>query len=352
MKRDQLTLLFTGLHAGDALGATSEFKSPERVRQQWEKFKDQGWPYMPVGEGAFSWRPGQPTDDTDMAACLVRSYLKYGDFIGNDVAHRFSEWQDGKPRDIGVTTSMAIRQVQSGTPWYDGGLRQFESRPDGAANGSLMRNGVVAAMSEELAGAFRISLLQGIITHYNPLCVACCAIQTYLTFRLLNEPKFKDQLHSGIDWQQDFRNRWTNWLYGTEDELVVRWRDIVGEARIIDALARTHDVDDPNFNPFNGVSYSGRSGFVLLTLRIALWALRRSLDGEVPTSDVLPRECFKNTLHDGFAPTDVLGWVALIGHDSDTYGAAAGPLVVAARGQIDDAVVNKLELCRSAGVAQ
>jgi len=28
----------------------------------------------------------------------------------------------------------------------------------------------------------------------------------------------------------------------------------------------------------------------------------------------------------------VLGWVALIGHDSDTYGASAGPLVAAAHG--------------------
>jgi len=26
----------------------------------------------------------------------------------------------------------------------------------------------------------------------------------------------------------------------------------------------------------------------------------------------------------------VLGWVAMIGHDSDTYGAAAGPLIAAA----------------------
>ena len=55
------------------------------------------------------------------------------------------------------------------------------------------------------------------------------------------------------------------------------------------------------------------------------WSLR---EAPFPAPAGFPQEVFQRT-----GPF-VLGWVAMIGHDSDTYGAAAGPLITAAYGEL------------------
>ena len=54
-----------GLATGDALGTTLEFKSPGTF----EPIHDM------VGGGPFGLEPGQWTDDTSMALCLVESLI-------------------------------------------------------------------------------------------------------------------------------------------------------------------------------------------------------------------------------------------------------------------------------------
>jgi len=316
---DTVDLLLAGLSAGDSLGSTSEFVPQSRVPDVYAEYQDQGWPFRQVGGGSFGWQPGQPTDDTDMAMCLVKSFRQLGWFDGPDVACRFVEWMQGGPRDIGDTTQTTLSGIANGTPWFEGGLAEYRRNQNSAANGSLMRNGVVPGMASDLDEAFRISLSHGLMTHYAPLPQICCAAQTYLIRELLaGRQPFDD------DWLPAFRGRFEAWLSGTNEEIIRAWQANV-ETHLPDAWATFEAADwtPDRFNPFE-VSYSNRAGYCLLTLQIAVWAVQWSLrDEPFPVPDGFPSEVFARR-----GPC-VLCWVAMIGHDSDTYGAATGPLIAA-----------------------
>jgi len=185
MNRPLMDRLLLALAAGDSLGSTSEFVRQKEIPQLYEKLRPGGWPFRQVGGGHFRWPAGAPTDDTDMALCLVRSALKYGEFDGEDVAQRFVAWLDRAPKDAGMTTIRTLSAVREGVPWHRGALANFAMDPGNAANGSLMRNGVVAGIGDDLPDAWRISILHSLITHYAPLPVLCCAAQTWLILELL-----------------------------------------------------------------------------------------------------------------------------------------------------------------------
>lgn len=177
---DHLRLLLAGLAAGDSLGSTSEFAGPEGVARAYERHSAAGWPFRQVGGGPFGWEPGDPTDDTDMAMCIVRAVCGRGAFDPDAVADEFVRWYDRGPRDIGGTTAGALARRRGGAAWHDCGYAAFRANPGNSANGSLMRNGVVAAFSNDLDGVFRYTVQQAIVTHYDPLSVLCCCAQSFL----------------------------------------------------------------------------------------------------------------------------------------------------------------------------
>ena len=327
-----MDLLLAGLAAGDSLGSTSEFVPQSRIPQLYEEYHDRGWPFRQVGGGSCNWKPGQPTDDTEMAMCLVRSFRELGRFDGEDVARRFVRWMRGDPPDIGGTTRLTLSTIAGGTPWHEGALAEYQANPTNAANGSLMRNGVVPGMVADLDDAFDVTLSHGVMTHYAPLPQICCAAQTYLIRQLLEGR----QPFAG-DWVGELQGRFEMWLGAAAGEVVHRWHENVLD-HLPGAWATLHqaDWDADSFNPF-AISYSGRAGYCLLTLQIAVWAAQWSLrDAPFAVPTGFPAEVF-----DRRGPW-VLGWVAMIGHDSDTYGAAAGPLIAAAHGRMPEALTEGL----------
>lgn len=325
MDTERLRLLLTGLACGDSLGSTSEFVPRDDIPEVYERYKVRGWPFRQVGGGMFGWTPGAPTDDTDMAMCLVRSFLEKGVFDGEDVARRFVEWMQGRPRDIGGTTLRTLGMIAEGTPWHEGGLADFQRNPGNAANGSLMRNGVVPGMAKDLHDAFQISLSHGMMTHYAPLPQLCCAAQSYLIWELCEG---HDVL--GANWLADFRRHFTSWLDDIRDDVCQAWRKIVKP----DLDRAWHTLEEANFDPifFDPfvISVRGGGGYCLLTLEVAVWATAWSLRGTEPFQPpkVLPEEVFERR-----GPW-VLSWVPLVGFDTDTYGATAGPMIAAAHGSL------------------
>jgi hypothetical protein len=324
VRLDELRLLLTGLAAGDSLGATAEFVPRDDVPRIYARRKDSGWPFRQAGGNG--WEVGEPTDDTDMAFCIARSFLEMGGFDGEDVAQRLLHWMRGGPKDVGTATAQSLSRLEEGHPWTDAAWIEFRANPKAAPNGSLIRNGVVPALAETLNEAFRVSLLQGIITHYHPVAVLCCAAQTYLLWGLLRERAILPW-----EWVKPFRERWHNWLISTTDPVCQQWR-----TRVADALDdgwstfRRAEFDPDRFSPFR-VEFPGRAGYSLLTLQIAVWAAAWSMRGApVPTPPGFPPEVFQRT-----GPW-VLSWVAMLGHDCDSYGATAGPLVAAIHGGIPD----------------
>ena len=105
-RHDRILGGLLGVAVGDALGATVEFMPAEAIAERYG-------PHIEiVGGGAFDWRAGQGTDDTDLTACVLRGYL-YAAHPGQSrtsllgrIADNMLDWlYESNPRDIGNTTS-------------------------------------------------------------------------------------------------------------------------------------------------------------------------------------------------------------------------------------------------------
>ena len=336
MAKEHLGLLFKGLAAGDSLGSTSEFTSRDEVLKLYEKYKDQGWPFRHVGGGYFKWNPGQLTDDAESAVCIVKSFLKRGEFDPEDIAKRLVDWVKTDPKDVGTTTIMGIRNIAEGTPWHEGGLKDFQRRPLNASNGSLLRNGIIPGMADTIEDAFRFSLYHGIMTHYAPRPVIACGFQTWIIWENL-----EGQRPLKIAPAKNFEKIWMDWLENSDDEIVQTWyKNVEPELpKALKALRET-DLDPLSFSPYV-YSPKGGAGYVLTTLQIATWAVQWSMKKSVfKIPEGYPPEIFEKR-----GPW-VLGWVAMTGGDTDSYGATAGPMIAAAHGELPDELIDKLEVAQ------
>jgi ADP-ribosylglycohydrolase len=339
MQKERLLLLLTGLAAGDSLGSTTEFVPRDGVPTLHDQYGTRGWPFRQIGGGAFNWRPGAPTDDTQMALCIVRSFLRLQHFNGADVAQEFVKWLNSSPPDIGNATRRGLSAIRGGTPWYEGGLADYTNNPNAAANGSLMRNGVISALADRLDDAFRFSVLQSLPTHYAPLPVLCCGAQTYLLNELLAGHPLS------IDWVPAFRESFSSWLDEEWDKAILRWHGNIKRhlASAWSALADA-DFDPDSLDPFT-IEFAGAEGYCLLTLQIAVWAAHwSSRSVPFPTPKRFPTSVFEQAVGPGF-----LSAVVMIGHDADTYGAAAGPLIAALHGGLPEGITTGLEAIRDLG---
>jgi len=339
--------LLEALALGDSIGVTTEFFSgSERVVSVYDKFSKYGWPFVSVGKKKWNLKPGDHTDDTDMACCLVQSVR---DKVGNDmswgpdkidpelVSKYFVEWLNTNPKDIGNTTYAILTKLRDRVAWNDAGYEVWKTNKDGAANGSLMRNGVMCGFTNDLQEALDNTFIHGIITHYGALPVLTCAIQTWIIHKLFNE---ENPLNDPL-WLNSFLSDWEYWIVETDIPEVDEWIRRVGEDHIdagIDTLKKT-EWSHYDFNPFTH-NIGSSSGYCVLTLQIAIWALQWSLEEEFIFSPPknLPRKVFEKQKE------YCLGWIPMIGYDADTYGATAGPMFAAAHGNMPTEMTKNLEI--------
>ena len=328
--------LMAGLAAGDALGATSEFQPLHEIASTYLKHKASGWPFTAVGGGAFGFKPGYPTDDAEMARAIIDAWLATAEetefdtphFDGEKIAHNFVDWMNGNPPDMGMATRATLSAVRDGEVWWKGGYAFWKSNRHAWSNGSLMRNGIVAATGATDFDVFRNTLHHGLITHWAPLPAICCAAQNWL-IRNYREWLSGD---SGAEilspsWLVAFRRDWDFWLGSEEDSIVQHWRDTTLEDhpeawQVFEAA----DFNPDTFRPFAHIEHIG---FVLTTFQIGVWAMQwAERDCAYPIEFLpvgFPTEPFERT------GAEVISWVAMIGRDSDTYGATAGPMVAAVK---------------------
>jgi len=341
--KKKMKQLLRGLAYGDAIGVTTEFHrgGTEHV---YEQFKSQGWPSRAVGKDKWNLEPGDHTDDTDMAWCIVESAYEKGKFNPEDIAYKFVGWLNTNPPDIGNTTHNVLSAIRDGTEWYEAGRNVWIENKNNAANGSLMRNGVICGLTDDLNEAFEMTLLHGMITHYAPLPQLCCAIQTWFIHHFLNGVnKFESN-----SWMKEFVKEFEDFLYNCQNKYLVKWFEDVHFAsptsesdyefalKILDHS----EWDCKQLNPFTmQIGQSG--GYCLITLQIALWAMQWALIDDIfPTPKRMPKAVFeKNGL-------DCLCWIPLIGYDADTYAATAGPVFTSHFGDLpanksDNLQINK-----------
>ena len=171
-KLERATGALVGAVVGDALGAPFEFGPAGAFSETHPSSRLLEPTEM---TGSRTWEPGEWTDDTQMALLIAQSLLERDGLDEADIFDRFQHWARGRPKDIGIQTSMVLLP---GADWRHSAADHFAATGHAAGNGSLMRT-VPAAIYFAEAGrtasmdaARRISAL----THGDPAAGEGCAI--------------------------------------------------------------------------------------------------------------------------------------------------------------------------------
>lgn len=258
-----------GLAIGDAVGVPLEFSERDSLPLVTEM----------IGGGPFGLEPGEWTDDTSMALCLLDSLTALSSFNEIDVLNRFVRWFEagensvnGHCFDIGITTRASLdRFVRLGTPAGRGPHNEKH-----AGNGSLMRLAPIAIFAaNDLGEAVRLAHQQSMLTHANNLAANACEFFTTLLVEAMR---------------------------GSDKELVLRSRYWFGHP-VIKAIAAGNWVGKTR-------DEISSSGYVVSTLEAALWCVHRTSSFE-----------------------EAIVLAVNLGDDSDTVGAVTGQLAGALYGQ-------------------
>lgn len=165
---------YLGLAIGDALGSTVEFLAAGEIRAQYGVHKHL------MGGGWLRLKPGQVTDDTQMALALGEAILERGEWDLKAIADRWIVWLKNKPVDVGNTCRRGlVRYLREGT------LEAKVHEAD-AGNGACMRNLPVVLLTvhdETLLASY--TLAQSHVTHNHPLSDAATLASAKMTAALL-----------------------------------------------------------------------------------------------------------------------------------------------------------------------
>jgi ADP-ribosyl-[dinitrogen reductase] hydrolase len=290
-----------GLAVGDALGTTLEFTTPEAPA--FPALAD-GPHRDVVGGGPFAVRPGQVTDDTQMACALAASLRKLGRFDAADVAARYRAWTR-HAFDAGIQTRAALAAVPRHAAPRDAGRAVWAvpgRRP--AGNGSLMRTVPLAVFFAGDATALRAaSLEESAITHFDPRCqLACASFNAAVAAALAggaSARELADVARAELAPAADA-------LAATEPDLTAEIAAARAElATDLDAAAAA----DPQLYG-RELHLHAMAGYVRVAFRLAFWELLHVPSFEFALVDVTNR-----------------------GGDADTNGAIAGALLGACHGE-------------------
>jgi len=263
--------------------------------------------------------------------CILKSFVQQGKFDPVDIGKEFVSWMRAGPADIGnltrTTLSIVARPKYS---FYRGAYDQWIKNPFNSPNGSLMRNGVIPALfyPKDETDCIDATVLHSILTHYSPLSVLCCVIQSLLIRNaILQKPSGPPTIE---DIQNLIQTSWQKWKTSTSNEHCLHWLKTV--QYVLDTAEQQIVEELKNFETTNfyKISYKNRAGYSVLTLKIGLWSLYWSYSNTAPPDipAYLPKWVFNRHQF------DTIMWVVLIGADADTYGATAGPLLAAYHGNI------------------
>lgn len=285
------TGMLLSLAAADALGAATEFKTPQTIAARYGQSVTD---YQPGS--VFGFAPGEATDDTQMVAATLLGYARRDGLTG--VLQALNEWLAAGPPDVGGLTRAALRFASP-----DGGVRAWQdSGFEGAGNGGLMRVAAVWIAGFRGVALARESALVTALTHADPRCVYASVFFTAFLEALVGGQPYAAAAAAALAVADDFDARSAlldAGLFGIETRdahAAFRERERGGRAEV---RARVRSG--------LGGSLTSQSGFVLDTLEAAV------------------RHAGAETWHACVEPA------VLLGDDSDTVACVVGA-VAGARG--------------------
>jgi len=168
---DKAEGMLLGLAVGDALGATTESRTPQERREALGEIRD----YL-LNRHVHECR-GFPSDDSQMAFWTLEQLLRDDGLIPENVAARFSR---DRIFGIGATVRDFLTNLKSGKPWYACG-------PKSAGNGALMRIApvLIPHLKEPSAELWTDSVLCSMMTHNDAGSTACCVAFVGMLWDLL-----------------------------------------------------------------------------------------------------------------------------------------------------------------------
>lgn len=182
---DRIAGVMLGTAVGDALGAGYEFGTA--------RLGPDG-PDM-IGGGLGNFAPGEWTDDTTMAWCVLdvaaqgRGLLSEGSL--DAVARNFRDWYDTDPPDIGNQTRAVLRRggpKPTSARLHESAVDYAARREHSGGNGSLMRTAPVALAHlgepAEIAGA---ATAVSALTHADPRAGQACVLWSLAIDRAVRE---------------------------------------------------------------------------------------------------------------------------------------------------------------------
>jgi ADP-ribosylglycohydrolase len=120
---------------GDALGAPYEFR-PRGTFADWMETVGRHQTVRDEMVGATGvWRPGEATDDTQMAVALAQSLVANQGINKTDLWNRWRAWR-ASAKDVGILTSVAL----SHESWRGASASAHDHLGRSAGNGALMRS--------------------------------------------------------------------------------------------------------------------------------------------------------------------------------------------------------------------
>lgn len=306
-QRDRVAGVLLGQAVGDALGVPYEFGSAPLPADG----------AVMAGGGLGPYRPGEFSDDTQMAVMIARVSASGADLTTqrglDDVARGFLEWKRDGATDMGMQT----RSVLGGTERRvgEGSLSQTMTRiaeeyvreagpRGGAGNGASMRTGVVGLVAlEDRAKTAEAAAKVAALTHAHPLAIDSAVLWSEAVRIAVTEKRL--DLRGGLDLiPADRRGQWQAWIDQAEAEqpaffarntftvhtLQAAWssihhtRHIEGPdwfmAALQDAIAIGHDTDTVAavVGALMG-AFVGWSGIPTdLTRRVSGWPGVRAID--------------------------------------------------------------------------
>jgi ADP-ribosyl-[dinitrogen reductase] hydrolase len=173
-----------GVAVGDALGATVEFMSRDKIREKYGELRDI------VGGGWLNLRPGEWTDDTEMTLAVAEGIIADPDDPVPYIGQAFIRWRNTNPPDIGTTIRATFRiwdrDNLTHEQWHVAAERaHWEMGGMSAGNGALMRTLPVgiAYRGDEL---YNRSIGIAKMTHWDGVAGQTCFMYGMLVQLLLN----------------------------------------------------------------------------------------------------------------------------------------------------------------------
>jgi ADP-ribosyl-[dinitrogen reductase] hydrolase len=216
---DRAAGVLLGQACGDALGVPYEFRRRLELHQLAEM----------KGGGLGPYAPGEWSDDTQMALCIVQVAAEGVDLTSQGaedlVAEAFLEWRAHGASDIGNQTSAVLNAAPRGEGYSVGqrmratSLALHARTGYTAGNGALMRTSVVGvAALDDAEATSRVARRLAELTHADPLAGDSCVIWSLAVRRAVLDGTFDGVREALTAIPEERRGWWRDVLVKAEQE--------------------------------------------------------------------------------------------------------------------------------------